>query len=258
MEFTKVRDLIDGVPHMRPPAGRKVYDFVLENRCHNILELGTYHGVSTCYLAAAVDELGSGRVLTIDRRMALRLDPTVLDLARRTGLEHVIEARFAERSFTWELKKMLEAAEPEQFDFIFLDAGHVWDTTGFAFFLADRLLRPGGWLLFDDIEWTINGSSSVSEKSWAREYSEEERATKQIRSVVDLLVATDPRYEVTIDGNWGWARKLAPAAPALARVSTSAVVGSVSSLVRDGRKTARRAARRARRELGKARARRTS
>jgi len=251
MDFVTVRDLIDGVPHMRPAAGRKVYNFVIENRCHEILELGTYHGVSTCYLAAAVDELGHGRVVTIDRRQALKLDPTVLDLAGRTGLEHVIDARFADRSFTWELKKMLEAPQPDQFDFIFLDAGHVWDTTGFAFFLADRLLRPGGWLLFDDLEWTINASKSVRNAPWVRDYSEDERNTKQIRAVVDLLVATDPRYEVTIEDNWGWARKADPRdeVQTPAPATTPPTSSSLGDVVDRARRAAGPVARRAKRAL---------
>ena len=57
---------------------------------------------------------------------------------------------------------MLESADPPEFDFVFLDAGHTWDVTGFAFFLVDRLLRPGGWLLFDDLNWSVTKSRSVS------------------------------------------------------------------------------------------------
>jgi hypothetical protein len=29
-----------------------------------------------------------------------------------------------------------------------------WDTDGPSLFLVDRLLRPGGWIVFDDIEWS--------------------------------------------------------------------------------------------------------
>ena len=208
MDFDSVANIVDGHPHMSKRRGREVYDHILEHRSRNILELGTYHGVSTCYLAAAVDELGSGRVTTMDRRGAVRLEPNVHTLLDDCALASTVEVIMAHRSFTWELKKVLERPQRPQFDFVFLDAGHTWDVTGFAFFLVDQLLKPGGWLLFDDLNWSVATSPSVSQQSWAKEFSDEERNAQQVRDVFDVLVARDPRYETRIDGNWGWAQKV--------------------------------------------------
>ena len=36
-------------------------------------------------------------------------------------------------------------------------AASVW-FIGFAFFLVDRLLAPGGWMVFDDMDWTFASS----------------------------------------------------------------------------------------------------
>lgn len=247
MNFDEVADLVDGVPHMRRPAGRKVYDHVVDHSLRQILELGTYHGISTCYLAAAVHELGGGRVITMDRGVAKNLSPNVIELAERTGLSGVIEPVFAELSFTWELKKLLEQPVIPQFDFIFLDAGHMWDTTGFAFFLVDRLLRPGGWMLFDDLNWSINASASVADAEWTQGIPEEERAAKQVRAVFDLLVATDPRYTTRVEGNWGWAQKAIDAGP---RSEPEGVVApSVSTALDRAARVARAGVSRIRRRL---------
>jgi predicted O-methyltransferase YrrM len=213
VEIDQVATIVDGLPHMRKLAGTRIYDHVLEHQLRRVLELGTYHGVSTCYLGAAVDEI-DGHVTTIDRLSALDLEPNVNDLLERTGLTDRVTTIFAENSFTWELKRMLESADPPQFDFVFLDAGHTWDVTGFAFFLVDRLLSPGGWLLFDDLNWSITNSPSVSEAPWTMAMSQEERDSCQIEAVFDLLVARDERYDCRRQGNWGWAQKaLDPADP---------------------------------------------
>ena len=219
MDFDTIADIVDGHPHMDRRAGRRLYDHVVENQHRNVLELGTYHGVSTCYLAAAVDEVGDGHVMTMDREIALRLDPNVLQLLEMTGLADRVTPVFAKVSFTWELKRLLERSDPPTFDFAFLDAGHMWDVTGFAFFLVDRLLRPGGWMLFDDLNWSVAASQSVSEKDWARQLPQEEREAKQVEAVFRILVEEDPRYETKQEGNWGWAHKSVPG-PATNTAST--------------------------------------
>ena len=48
----------------------------------------------------------------------------------------------------------------------------------------DKLLRPGGWLLFDDLTWKIE----------ATDVHESERALAQVQEVFDLLVKGHPSY----------------------------------------------------------------
>ena len=61
MKIDQVTTIVDGLPHMRKPAGTRIYDHVLEHHLRRVLELGTYYGVSTCYLGAAVDETDTSR-----------------------------------------------------------------------------------------------------------------------------------------------------------------------------------------------------
>lgn len=207
MRFEEVADIVDGHPHMRRRAGRKVYDHVVRTDARRVLELGTFHGVSTCYLAAAVDELGSGRVVTMDRVGAERLDPNVFELLDRTGLGDRVDVVLAQRSYTWELKRLLEQDPRPRFDFVFLDAGHVWDVTGFAFFLVDLMLVPGGWLLFDDLDWSYATSPSLSAKESTMSIPAEERESRQVKAVFETLVARHGGYRTRTEGNWGWAQK---------------------------------------------------
>ena len=212
VDVENVVAVVDGIPHMPPKRGREIYKHVVDEGIRDVLELGFAHGVSTCYLAAAVDETG-GRVLTLDKRSARKRSPSLWTLADSLELMHLITPVLAERSFTWELMRIMRDTPERQFEFVFLDGGHTWDVTGFAFCLADRMLKPGGWMLFDDLDWTIKNSPSVSGTG----ISDEEANTAQVGLVFDILVA--PHYETRRDGQWGWARKRSRAAQAISTLT---------------------------------------
>jgi predicted O-methyltransferase YrrM len=56
MQPTEVRKLVGDVPNMTLEQGRKMTDFIHTHEVKDILELGFFSGVSTCYIAAALDE----------------------------------------------------------------------------------------------------------------------------------------------------------------------------------------------------------
>jgi predicted O-methyltransferase YrrM len=105
---------------------------------------------------------------------------------------------------------MLREDQTPRFDLAYIDGGHTWDVTGYAFVLCDLLLRPGGWIIFDDMEWTIDRSPAIntSEAKMAR-YSADERAAKGVRMVWDLVMPS--RGYTDLEDNkalkWGVARK---------------------------------------------------
>ena len=45
---------------------------------------------------------------------------------------------------------------------MFLDGSHNFDIDGLAVVLAEKLLRPGGWLLLDDLDWTYEQNPWVA------------------------------------------------------------------------------------------------
>ena len=213
-EFGKIARILQDIPHTSAEQGLNLYNFVLENRVRNILELGFAHGTSTCYLAAALARGPSeGRVVTIDNRSALGLQPSIFDLLERTGLQRLVTPILAHRSYTWELMKLIEKRTHHGtchplFDFVFIDGAHSWDTDGLAFFLANKLLRPGAWILFDDLGWTFGQSPTMKDTETVRNMAEDEIKTPQVAKVFDLLVRQHPDFDsFRVDGWWGWARK---------------------------------------------------
>ena len=97
------------------------------------------------------------------------------------------------------------------FDLCYFDGGHTWDATGFGFVLVDMLLRPGGWIIFDDLTWTIEAALEAAPKPpphWLA-CSADEQATPAVTLVFDNLVphlGYTNRHSAN-DGRWGIARK---------------------------------------------------
>ncbi|MFL5916782.1 MAG: class I SAM-dependent methyltransferase [Gaiellaceae bacterium] len=197
--------------------GRLLYELALEPGAQEVLELGFAHGTSTAYLAAALEEKGSGHLTTIDRPKALERHPNVEEVLEELGLRPWVTPVVAS-SYNWTLMRLLEQNTPDAdtqpyVDLCFIDGAHRWDADGFAFLLVDRLLRPGGWIVFDDISWTFATSPSLRESLEVAAMPEEERIEQQVRKVVDLLVRTTPGYQVRLLGNLALAFKGEPDAP---------------------------------------------
>lgn len=209
--FESVNAAFDDLQYMRDSEARLLRDIVIENDVRDILEIGFYQGKSSAYLAAMLEDMGRGHLVTIDREKARKHRPNIEEVLAELGLTHRVTAVFAERSYTWEMARLIRAKPRPQFDLCYFDGGHTWDQTGFGFLLVDMLLRPGGLIVFDDLTWTIEaaiGQRTNVPKYW-RVSSDDERKTPGVKLVFDLLVPhlgyTDIR--TANEGRWGIARK---------------------------------------------------
>ncbi len=149
----------------------------------------------------------------------------------RAGLADRVELVYEETSYTWYLQRLLRQQlhdgqiEPV-FDFVFLDGAHTWDVDGFAFLLVDRLLKPGGWILLDDLDWRLDVERYP-------DVPDAERKLAQVREIWDLLLMPDSSYdEMSTDGLWGWARKSLTPTPSVRTVVRRDLIGSVRGLGR--------------------------
>lgn len=232
MDFETVAKAVEGIPNMTRDRARRVYDHLIATEGRNILELGTAHGVSAAYMAAAVESLG-GRVTTVDHVVATQLrSPQPVEVIERAGLSDRIERVLIEdSSYTWWLKEQIIAnTGPDGncrpvYDFVYIDGAHNWTIDGFAFFLTEQLLRPGGWLLLDDLAWSYGASTSSfgpGQGPNALGLSEAERQVPHIGLVFDLLVCRHPGFSNfrVEDDDWGWAQKVPDGRRSVERVST--------------------------------------
>ena len=219
MDFDKAARIVEGVPapHISASQGRALYEHIRENRPENVLELGTARGASAVFIAAALEANGAGHLTSVDSTRWQWLDPTPREVLEKAELSSwvTLDKRFS--TYTWFLKAEIEkrldtagSAQPE-YDFIFLDGSKNWSADGLAVILAERLLRPGGWLLLDDLGWNYEKHCEVPRhyEIEIAKLSDEERIQPHLRAVFDLLIRTNPAFDqfVVQDYWWGWARK---------------------------------------------------
>jgi predicted O-methyltransferase YrrM len=209
MNIDRIRERVRGIPHMSFSQAEVMRDVIIENKFQSLLELGFRHGVSTCYMAGALDDLGRGKIVTIDLTSARNAEPSIESLLADLGLERFATIFYEPTSYIWRLMKMLEEDPSPRFDFCYIDGAHDWATDGFAFFLVDRLLQPGGLIIFDDLDWTYELSPALKNTEKVKLMPQDERSTPQVRKVYDLLVKPHPAYgQFMVKDEWAYARKI--------------------------------------------------
>ena len=210
-DFEQIRQKVDGVPHMDAHHGRIIYDHVRETKPQLILELGTANGVSAAYMAAALRANGSGRIVTVDIDR-MNYDPGPRKVFEGLGFDDIVEfVRVPDSSYDWMLRQQVADRSDDAgnctplYDFIFIDGAHDFTIDGLAAVLATKLLKPEGWILFDDLDWTYAEAGNDGPLP----LSESERTTPNVREVFDVIIKQDPQYvDFRVqDDHWGWARK---------------------------------------------------
>lgn len=218
MDFETVAAAVEWVPepHIPVAQGRVIYEHVRKTKPAHVLELGTAHGVSAAYIAAALDANGDGHLTSVDSSHFTWRHPTPAELLEATGLHDRVSLDRSYSTYTWFLKEQVDARSDDAgnceplYDFCFLDGQKNWTVDGLAVVLIQKLLRPGGWLLLDDLGWTYS-ALTTRHHYWTdvAALSERERTEPHLRAVFELIVKQDPRFtELRIqDEWWGWARK---------------------------------------------------
>lgn len=192
IKLANVKQHYNDLPYMRHDQATELQKLIRDHGLRSILELGFFSGKSSAYLAAALADRGHGHLTTIDFHHALKRDPSIHEVLESLDLQDYVTVITTQRSYTWELAKMMEQDPRPQFDLCYLDGGHTWDITGWGFVLVHFLLRPGGWIVFDDLDWTITDSlkkrrQDVKDSPWRR-YSKDERDAAGVRMVWELIV----------------------------------------------------------------------
>ncbi len=213
MKISDVKNIIGSVPHMTPTQGELIYSIILDNDIFDILELGIAHGTGSCYMAAALQEKGKGLVTTIDNKSALLRKPDIFELLKTCDLETFVSPVFADSSYNWELMKLIKQQTKDGvcaplFDFCYIDGAHNFEIDNSAFFLVDKLLKPGGFIIFDDVNWTYASSAGLKDSEWVINMGVDEKTTPHIKALVELVVMSHPDYtDFQFHDDWFLTRK---------------------------------------------------
>lgn len=223
MKFDTIHSYLEGIgsdTSIPLNHAKVLYDFILAKKPSECLELGFGHGVSSCYTAAALDEIGSGHLTSVDIVPAMKWQkPSIEELLSLTKLSNYVTVMREKTSYTWFLKKMIEENSSSDqckpiYDFCFIDGPHNWAVDGLGFFLVDKLLKNDGWILFDDLKWTyaekLKQGQTHSGGFSLFEMGDDERNTPHVDLIFRLLVMEHPDYsEFRIEDDWwAWAHKI--------------------------------------------------
>ena len=162
-------------------------------------EIGIYEGDTTLEIAEHLGGEGELHLFDFEDRVAAVLG-RLAGAGHANAVGHPNTRKIMD-SYNWSLMRLLEERGEPVFEYVYLDGVHTWAVDALAFFLVDRLLKPGGLIEFDDYFWTIERSPSMNPRAFPasdRLYTREQMAVPQIALVVDLLVRGDPRYEEVV------------------------------------------------------------
>ena len=221
MKYDAIHALVGGVPFINKRNSEFLYRFIIERRLTRILELGIAHGTATCYMAAALEELGGGSITAVDLlEVRDHYRPSAEEQLEKTHLARFVTVHRTQTGYTWFLHDEIARNTTndicqEIYDLCIIDGPKNWTIDGAAFFFADKLLKRDGWIIFDDYYWTYakaDGRREATDGITHRSLSQAERETPHIREVFELLVKQHPHYGnfLRIDsGDWALAQKTA-------------------------------------------------
>lgn len=221
MQFVEIHARVGNVPFIDAANAEYLYQMILRDRPRRILELGIAHGTATCYMAAALHETGGGLITAVDLLdMAEHFQPTPEQQLARTGLANFAEIIRTKTGYNWFLhdniaRNTVDHVCREEYDLCIIDGAKNWTSEGAAFFFVDKLLKPGGWIIFDDYLWAAawaeqNLGRTATDGIANRTLSRDEIETPQIREVFELLVVPHPNYSNFMQmGQWALAQKTA-------------------------------------------------
>lgn len=177
----------------------RTLEFLTATNCRTIAEIGVDRGATSEAILAWLDGRGVLHLFDFDDRLS-----PVAERLRRKGLANFVTHGNSHRtldSYNWSLMKVLKDSPAPLFDYVYLDGAHTWALDALAFFLVDLLLTPGGYVDFDDYDWAIERSPTVNPRVFPRMremYTEEQMQTRQVASIVELLVRRPGRYEEVV------------------------------------------------------------
>jgi predicted O-methyltransferase YrrM len=171
-------------------------DFIKSTNCRHIAEIGVYTGSTSLEFAKFLN--GNGELHLFDYED--RVENVAKGLAK-AGFQNVKTFGSSYKlldSYNWSLAQLLEKNTTPIYDYVYLDGAHNWAFDALATFLIDRLLTVGGYLDFDDYDWTYANSPTAGPNVFPltkKLYTQLQISSQQVKMIVDLIVKRDSRYK---------------------------------------------------------------
>jgi O-methyltransferase len=170
-------------------------DFLRTTSAKMVAEIGIYRGHTSLEIAKFLN--GEGELHLYDYADRVSFAAATIAEAGFHNVKTFGSSYKLMDSYNWPLARMIEQNQTPIYDYIFQDGAHTFPLDALAFFLADRLLKIGGHMDFDDYNWTLGESAALKPSRFpltGRSYTSEQIETKQVKMIIDLLVRRSGRY----------------------------------------------------------------
>lgn len=185
--------LVPSPTHTRLKYGQMLYEFITTNHLSVGLELKSFPDISTIYIAGAIEALETGHLRSVCEKRTRATDYDTLAALKETELNRFVSLYQEPTSYNWCLMKFLQEDIYEHFDFCVIDGGATWAGVGFACCLVERLLKPGGWIIINNLNFNFRASRQRN-APFVTKMAEEEQITRQVRCAYDLLLQSNPLF----------------------------------------------------------------
>jgi len=182
--------------NVRTAANAITVDAIRRYAPKRIAEFGILNGDTTEEIAKIIGSDGEIHIFDFEHNVA-----NVINRLQAVGFKNIIGYGTSTKlldSYNWSLSKLIEKHTEPIFDYAFIDGAHTWNVDALTFFLVDRLLVVGGFIDFDDYNWSLKISPTLAPDRFPKTlemYTDEQIEDPQVKRLVDLLVKRDDRYE---------------------------------------------------------------
>ena len=102
-------------------------------------------------------------------------------------------------SYAWSLARIfMEALAKgecgEIYDAVYLDGAHTFPVDAPAACVLKEMVKVGGYLVFDDMRWSLRSSPTMNTPAVAELYTDEQMEAAHVEMIVNLFLRTDARF----------------------------------------------------------------
>ena len=179
-------------------------DILTVNSAPVVYEIGVGVGATTLPIAQLLNN--SGRLYLFSRKKdVLELSADLSQLGYENICDEWGSATKTYSGYHFELACGFVADKLPLFDLAYIDGGHVFHLDGSATCILKQLCKPGGYMVFDDWNWTLAKSPTMNptrRPATLLEYDEAQITTSHVQLVCKAFMDRDPSFRrLGQDGN---------------------------------------------------------
>lgn len=167
-----------------------------------VAEIGIGIGATSSEIVKLLSEDDNYYMFSLDSDVAeLETDIKGKDYCK-TNIHAIGNTRKTYDSYGWSLLKLYNNDKKEMFDIVYLDAAHAYLHDGFTVCLLKKMIKKGGILILDDIDWsfatspTSNPQKKPAVKKW---YTQEQIEACHVALIEEIFLKNDKDWKLIKD-----------------------------------------------------------